>query len=237
MPPSTPGKCPDESFRKHLFEQDGLSPAVEHDVDINTYDWAPVARSVYTAGSEVVVTPSGGLPVVVWIHGGGYISGAANLYNGAELIMKSKHGVITVVLQYRLGLFGFLAGEVVKDGGWVQAYISNFGGDPTRVTIWGQSAGAGSVLQHIFAHGGNTQPPLFKAAMTSSTYLPSQYNYNDRIPEMLYNMVVNGTNCSSSSDTLSCLRAADVNTLQTLNHNINLNGFFGTATFSLRRFA
>ncbi|KAG1731964.1 Alpha/Beta hydrolase protein [Suillus paluster] len=201
--------------------------------------------NVYTPGSEVVVAPSGGLPVVVWIHGGGYISGAANLYNGAELIMKSKHGVITVVLQYRLGLFGFLAGEVVKDGGvpnaglldqnyalqWVQAYISSFGGDPTRVTIWGQSAGAGSVLQHIFAHGGNTQPPLFKAAMTSSMYLPSQYNYNDRIPEMLYNMVVNGTNCTSSSDTLSCLRAADVNTLQTLNHNINLNGFFGTATF------
>ncbi|KAG1729105.1 Alpha/Beta hydrolase protein [Suillus paluster] len=229
---------------------------MEHDVDINTYDWAPVARSVYTPGSEVVVTPSGGLLVVVWIHGGGYISGAANLYNGAELIMKLKHGVITVVLQYRLGLFGFLAGEVVKDGGVPNAglhlclsnpdmgpglrerkypLISSFGGDPTRVMIWGQSAGAGSVLQHIFAHGGNTQPPLFKAAMTSSTYLPSQYNYNDRILEMLYNMVVNGMN--SSSDTLSCLRAADVNTLQTLNHNINLNGFFGTATFSLRRFA
>ncbi|KAG1740867.1 Alpha/Beta hydrolase protein [Suillus paluster] len=202
--------------------------------------------NVYTPGSEVVATPSGGLPVVVWIHGGGYISGAANLYNGADLVMESNHGVIIVVLQYRLGLFGFLPGESVKEGGalnaglldqnyafqWVQAYISSFGGDPTNVTIWGESAGAGSVLQHLVAHGGNTQPPLFRGAMTSSTALPSQYNYDDRIPEMLYSQVIDGTNCSSSSDTLSCLRAADVNTLETLNYNINLNSFLGTVPFA-----
>ncbi|KAG1739930.1 Alpha/Beta hydrolase protein [Suillus paluster] len=200
--------------------------------------------NVYTPGRQVVATPSGGLPVVVWIHGGGYIEGAANLYNGENLIMESNHGVITVVLQYRLGLFGFLPGEAVKEGGvlnaglldqnyalqWVQAYISRFGGDPTKVTIWGESAGAGSVLQHLVAHGGNTQPPLFRAAMTSSTFLPSQYNYNDRIPEMLYSQVVDGTKCSASSDTLSCLRSADVNTLQTLNY-INLNTFRGTFLF------
>ncbi|KAG1759067.1 Alpha/Beta hydrolase protein [Suillus occidentalis] len=201
--------------------------------------------NVYTPGSEVVATPAGGLPVVVWIHGGGYILGSANLYNGADLIIDSNHGVITVVIQYRLGLFGFLSGEAVKEGGalnaglldqnyalqWVQSYIRNFGGDPTKVTIWGESAGGGSVLQHLVAHGGNTQPPLFRSAMTSSAFLPSQYNYNDRIPEMLYSEVVNGTNCSSSSDTLSCLRAADVNTLQTLNYNININGFYGTFVF------
>ncbi|KAG1740350.1 Alpha/Beta hydrolase protein [Suillus lakei] len=198
--------------------------------------------SVYTPGSVVVPTPSGGLPVVVFIHGGGYILGAESLYNGAELVVESNYGVITVVLQYRLG---FLAGEAVKEGGalnaglldqnyalqWVQAYIRDFGGDPTKVTIWGQSAGAGSVIQHVVAHGGNTQPPLFRAVITSSTFLPSQYNYNDRIPKMLYNMVVNGTNCGSSSDTLSCVRAADVNTLQTLNYNINLDAFYGMLTF------
>ncbi|KAG1811208.1 Alpha/Beta hydrolase protein [Suillus subaureus] len=201
--------------------------------------------NVYTPGSEVVATPGGGLPVVVWIHGGGYIEGAASDYNGADLIVHSNHGAITVLIQYRLGLFGFLPGEAVKEGGalnaglldqnyalqWVQAYISSFSGDPTKVTIWGESAGAGSVLQHIVAHGGNTQPPLFKTAMTSSTFLPSQYNYNDRIPEMLYSEVVNGTSCASSSDTLSCLRTTDANTLQTLNYNINVNGFFGTFVF------
>ncbi|KAG1838524.1 Alpha/Beta hydrolase protein [Suillus subalutaceus] len=201
--------------------------------------------NVYTPGSEVVATPGGGLPVVVFIHGGGYIEGAASEFSGADLIIDSSYGVITVLVQYRLGLFGFLPGEAVKEGGalnaglldqkyalqWVQSYISSFGGDPTKVTIWGESAGAGSVLQHIVAHGGNTQPPLFTTAMTSSTFLPSQYNYNDRIPEMLYSEIVNGTNCTSSSDTLSCLRAADVNTLQTLNYDINVNGFFGTFVF------
>ncbi|KAG1888833.1 Alpha/Beta hydrolase protein [Suillus subluteus] len=201
--------------------------------------------NVYTPGSEVVATPGGGLPVVVWIHGGGYIEGAASEFSGADLIIDSSYGVITVLVQYRLGLFGFLPGEAVKEGGalnaglldqnyalqWVQSYISSFGGDPTKVTIWGQSAGAGSVLQHIVAHGGNTQPPLFKTAITSSTFLPSQYNYNDQIPEMLYSEILNGTNCTSSSDTLSCLRAADVNTLQTLNYDINFNGFFGTFVF------
>ncbi|KAG1758247.1 Alpha/Beta hydrolase protein [Suillus occidentalis] len=221
--------------------------------------------NVYTPGSVVVATQSGGLPVVVYIHGGGYISGSASLYNGAELVVESNYGVISVVLQYRLGLFGFLAGEAVKQGGalngglldqnyalqWIQQYISLFGGDPTKVTIWGQSAGELKLttlvtinLNSFFeavalyysmsvAHGGNTQPPLFRAAMTSSMFLSSQYNYNDRIPEIMYSMVLipSTHSCGSSSDTLSCVRAADINTLQTLNYNINLGGFYGTLTF------
>jgi carboxylesterase type B len=100
--------------------------------------------SVYTPGSEVVATPAGGLPVVVWIHGGGYIGGAASSYNGADLIKESNHGVVTVLVQYRLGLFGmclllplvfkhtlrcihcrlgFLSGEAVKEGGALNAGI------------------------------------------------------------------------------------------------------------------
>lgn len=50
--------------------------------------------------------------------------------------------------------------------------------------------GAGSVLQHVVANGGQTQPPLFRAAMTSSTFLPSQYNYNDPIPTVRYRMLM-----------------------------------------------
>lgn len=71
------------------------------------------------------------------------------------------------------------------------------------MTIWGESAGehplplpfvrllmlltigAGSVLQHLVAHGGNTQPPLFHRAMTSSTFLPNQYNFDDKVPEVI----------------------------------------------------
>ncbi|KIJ61015.1 hypothetical protein HYDPIDRAFT_177203 [Hydnomerulius pinastri MD-312] len=202
--------------------------------------------NVYTPGDTVTPVSSGsGLPVIVFIHGGGYISGAASQWEGSDLIVDSNHGVVVVLIQYRLGLFGFLPGEAVKKGGalnaglldqnyalqWVQSHINTFGGDPTKVTIWGESAGAGSVLQHVVAHGGNTQPPLFRAAMTSSTFLPSQYQYNDRIPELLYGEVVNGTNCGPSSDTLSCLRDADVNTLASLDATINESGFYGVYTF------
>jgi hypothetical protein len=77
-------------------------------------------------------------------------------------------------------------------------------GDPEKVAIWGQSAGArslvvtnlnskrattsgaGSVLQHVVAHNGRTEPQLFRAAITSSTFVPSQYHYNDAIPQVLY---------------------------------------------------
>ena len=64
--------------------------------------------------------------------------------------------------------------------------IHLFGGDPTRVTIWGASAGAGSVIQHLVAHVGNPPPPVFHAAMTSSTFLPPQYHFSDPIPEVRY---------------------------------------------------
>ena len=60
--------------------------------------------------------------------------------------------------------------------------IPSISGTRSRVNVF--CAGAGSVVQHMVAHGGNTQPPLFKQAMTSSTFIPSQYHYNDLIPEV-----------------------------------------------------
>ncbi|KAF9544593.1 alpha/beta-hydrolase [Agrocybe pediades] len=147
------------------------------------------------------------LPVVVWIYGyfdGGYTAGSASdsgigiLFDGNDLVRASGGEVVALAIQYRAGLFGFLAGQKVKEGGalnaglfnqqfalqWVQKHIAKFGGDPRKVTIWGESAGAGSVLQHIVANGGKTKPSLSRAATTSSTFLPSQYQYNSRIPEL-----------------------------------------------------
>ncbi|KIJ62991.1 hypothetical protein HYDPIDRAFT_93630 [Hydnomerulius pinastri MD-312] len=201
---------------------------------------------VYVPG-ELPLEPltAGGLPVVVWIHGGGYVSGYAANYDGTDLIKNSGYGVVSVVIQYRLGLFGFLSGNEVAEGGalnaglldqnaaleWVQKYISTFGGDPAKVTIWGESAGAGSVMQHIVANEGNTQPPLFRAGITSSTFQPSQYYYNDRIPQLLYNEVVAMTGCASSANTFLCLQSVNAETLQTANYDLAGTGFFGTYIF------
>ncbi|KAF7327249.1 Carboxylic ester hydrolase [Mycena kentingensis (nom. inval.)] len=209
--------------------------------------------------SDALGTPPRGLPVLVWIHGGGYLARQASLFNGDDLLDQSNRNVVVVVLQYRLGLFGFLSGTKVKQDGelnaglldqdfafrWVQQHIHKFGGDKDKVTIWGESAGEritgvhwgteenidnGPKLQHVIANGGNTQPPLFRAAITSSTFLPSQYRYNARIPELLFSKVVSQVGCSAAADTMACLRAVDANTLEAANININNAGFVGTFT-------
>ncbi|KAK0496860.1 Alpha/Beta hydrolase protein [Armillaria luteobubalina] len=185
------------------------------------------------------------LSVVVWIHGGGYVYDSASDFPGNDLVLESGDKAIAVVIQYRLGLFGLLAGESVKANGtlnaglldqqfalrWVQQHISKFGGDPGRVAIWGVSAGAGSVIQQVIANDGNTSPPLFRAAITSSSFLPSQYAYNDTVPEFLYNTVVSSANCTSAANSLECLRNTDVNVLEQINTDLCSSGFFGTFVF------
>ncbi|KIY64475.1 alpha/beta-hydrolase [Cylindrobasidium torrendii FP15055 ss-10] len=198
--------------------------------------------SVYTPG---FVNPSLKLPVVFWIHGGGYAFGSSDLDSSYDLVPESNGQVIVVSVQYRLGLFGFLASQSVKDSGdlnaglldqrlalqWTQEHISKFGGDPNQVTIWGFSAGAGSVLQHIIADGGHTDPPLFKRAMTSSTYLPPQYAFNDAVPQFWYNQVIEGAGCAWVEDDLNCLRKADTLVLQSLNKLLFESSFSGTYSF------
>jgi para-nitrobenzyl esterase len=106
--------------------------------------------------------PNDRLPVMVWIHGGGFFSGSASqpFYDGAAL---AKKGVVVVTINYRLGPFGFLAHPLLAKESpkglsgnyglldqiaalkWVRRNISGFGGDPDNVTIFGESAGGMSV--------------------------------------------------------------------------------------------
>ncbi|KAJ2934682.1 hypothetical protein H1R20_g2421, partial [Candolleomyces eurysporus] len=209
--------------------------------------------NVVAPGLDFNATSAMKLPVVVWIHGGGYALGSASKvglssmrnYDGNDLVRESGGKVIAVLIQYRLGLFGFLAGTDVKRGGvlnaglrdqqfalqWVQQHISKFGGDPDKVTIWGQSAGGGSVLQHLIANGGQTKPRLFSSAMLSSAFLPSQYYYNDRIPETLYAEVIKQAGCDAAEDRLNCLRDTDISVLHDVNARVAEHVLFGTFAF------
>ena len=107
--------------------------------------WAPEPRS-----------ERGRCPVVLWIHGGAFSSGAGSLpwYSGERF--AADDGIVAVSINYRLGALGFLCLPGVSDGNlglrdqvaalqWVRANIAAFGGDPDNVTVIGQSAGAGSI--------------------------------------------------------------------------------------------
>ena len=97
----------------------------------------------------------GTMAVLVWIHGGGFEIGGGSLYDGADL--ASSQGVVVVTLNYRLGPLGFMVKDASGLGGmngihdqiialqWVRANIASFGGDPSRLTIFGESAGGISV--------------------------------------------------------------------------------------------
>jgi para-nitrobenzyl esterase len=116
--------------------------------------------------------PAERLPVMVWFHGGGNVNGSASepvpflntgiFYSGQFL--AEKHGVIVVTINYRLGVFGFFAHpELATEGTsgnqglldqlmslrWVHDNIAAFGGDPNKVTIFGESAGSFDVCMHV----------------------------------------------------------------------------------------
>ncbi|KIM91618.1 hypothetical protein PILCRDRAFT_810905 [Piloderma croceum F 1598] len=146
---------------------------------------------------------------------------------------------------YFKNIAGFLAGPSMAKSGalnaglldqdfalqWVQQHIRLFGGNPAKVTIWGESGGAGSVLQHIVAHGGRTDPPRFRAAITSSVALLPQYAADDPIPTFLYDQMTNLTNCSNAVDTFACLIAVDADALNNANNAVTSSAFYETYVF------
>lgn len=119
------------------------------------------------------------LPVMVWIHGGGFVSGSGALAetDGARLAAR---GVVVVSFNYRLGRFGFFAHPALSAEGrggnyglmdqiaalaWVKRNIAGFGGDPANVTIFGESAGGESVLRLM---GAPAARGLFARAISAS---------------------------------------------------------------------
>lgn len=121
------------------------------------------------------------LPVLLYIHGGGY--GLVNANRSLATIIKANNdGFLTVGIQYRLGAFGYLSSSEVNEFGvvnagiedqtfalkWVQKHIRKFGGDPDKVTVAGESAGAGSAMLQALGNGGTFGTSLFKNVSTAS---------------------------------------------------------------------
>lgn len=175
-------------------------------------------------------------PVMVWIHGGGNFSGGSGIpipttqqlwYDGQ--IFAGRQGVVLVTLQYRLGSLGFFAhpglaseGEPVGNQGlldqrlamqWVRDNIVKFGGDPTNVTIFGESAGSADVCYHVASPGSRG---LFQRAISESggctlRTVGAERTLSETAPQMeAYGKALG---CEPGPGQLACMRSVPVEKL------------------------
>ncbi|XP_003510979.1 acylcarnitine hydrolase [Cricetulus griseus] len=154
------------------------------------------------------------LPVMVWIHGGGLAMGMASMYDGSKL--AAIEDIVVVTIQYRLGVLGYFStGDEHARGNWgyldqvaalrwVQQNIAHFGGNPDRVTIFGESAGGTSVSSLVLSP---MSKGLFHGAIMQSgvAMLPGLISHS---VEVVYTMVANLSGCDQmdSEALVGCLR-------------------------------
>lgn len=200
---------------------------------------------------QVPANASGPLPVLVWIHGGGYGAGNGR-QDLAAIINDNNDSFVGVSIQYRLGAFGFLASDEVYRNGvvnaglldqhfalqWIQSCISLFGGNASQVTISGESAGGGSVMLLDMAYGGTLGDSLFVNSIAASPYLPMQYGYKDWIPSQFYDAFAAKAGCPPSlaygahpQTIFQCLVEKDTDSLIDASASISQSGNFGTWAF------
>ncbi|KAJ9142148.1 Proline iminopeptidase [Pleurostoma richardsiae] len=189
-------------------------------------------------------------PVVVVFYGGGFIQGSASFTLPPSaypvLNVSSSADLVFVYPNYRVNAFGFLPGRQVaadragsdlnpglldQDAAirWTRAHVARFGGDPERVSIWGQSAGGGSVVAQVIAAAaarrgaGKRGERPFRGALASSPFWPKTYRYDSPEAQAVYDMFATAAGCAppaSSGDedeedtSLACLKRADVQTLR-----------------------
>jgi carboxylesterase type B len=165
------------------------------------------------------------LPVLFWIYGGGFVAGSTPPFDGKNLIttgVQLNQPFIYVSVIYRVGGWGFMPGEeILREGSgnaglrdqrmgleWVADNIAEFGGNPKRVTIWGESAGAISVFDQLVLYDGNATykgRELFRGAiMNSGTALPTDPLDGPKA-KAIYQAVIKKAGCEVANS-LQCLR-------------------------------
>ncbi|KAJ7154740.1 Alpha/Beta hydrolase protein [Mycena filopes] len=193
LPPTTDASrygpiCP--QLHKKCFEEElfGLGQDAQHQV---------LEQNEFECLNLNVTCPAGltsrsRLPVMLWVHGGGDRGyGSSWIYDGGSIVRKSmliEKPVLVVTFNFRIGLFGFAASELIREDNeavdeagagnyglrdqrvameWIHRFIQEFGGDPTNVTLFGESSGAADILCHLLSTA-NDRRPLFHRAIIQS---------------------------------------------------------------------
>ena len=190
--------------------------------------------NVFTPNLKKNADKKNPLPVMVWIHGGGLVTGGSELYDPSPLVLQGN--VIVVTINYRLGLLGFFAHPAIDAEGhlngnygfmdqqlalnWVQRNIAAFGGDPARVTIFGESAGGQSVYANLASP---TAAGLFARAIAESGAYVEFQDYWDFIIPLIQGETIGGpgapagttiaSNVGCGIQTAACLRGKSAATI------------------------
>ena len=190
--------------------------------------------SVYTP----LTTAASNHAVLLWVHGGSFTGGGANQTRlDGRYTVSALGDVIVVVLQYRLGAFGFLGSDRLRSRDphgstgnyglldqragllWVQTNIAAFGGDPDRVLLMGQSAGAASVGAHLVMQ---RSTGLFsRAGMSSSGFVDWSSSVMAAAEEM-YDEVLLRAGCGGAN--ASCLENAPADLIRNISNEIDFRG-------------
>ncbi|KAI3328477.1 putative lipase [Ustulina deusta] len=173
------------------------------------------------------------LPVMVWIYGGSFFTGQnreASTSPDGIVIQSVANGlpVIVVAINYRLGVFGFAQSAALEAEGsenaglrdqrlaleWVRDHIDQFGGNPDKVTIFGQSSGGLSVGMQIMAYGGSKPVPFQQGICESQNNEPGiTGNFTIDAMQLMVDTVGCNTSSLHSAETVNCLRDFDMETL------------------------
>ncbi|KAJ6473312.1 Alpha/Beta hydrolase protein [Mycena vulgaris] len=203
---------PDFCVQGSIGAGDAGGAGSEDCLKINIY--APAGA---TTGSQ--------LPVLVYIHGGGYVFGNPRNWPFDHWIHQSPN-VVIVSVYYRLDALGFLSVPDFSDPAngdfnvgfsdqiqalrWIKQHIAAFGGNPNKVTINGESAGGSSVELHLVA---NTVENLFQGAIAQSVYRTPLPTPEQLIPQFQLFASTAGCGTGPVTSQLTCLRAASVSAL------------------------
>jgi len=165
-------------------------------------------------------------PVMVWIHGGSLVVGESDAYDASKL---AQRGVVVVTINYRLGALGFLAhpaltaespDQVSGNYGiqdqqaalkWVRRNIRAFGGDPDRVTVFGESAGGLSTFVHLVSP--RSKGLFHRAIVESGAYMQTQPTLAQTETRGSRFATAVGCNQPTPADVLACLRGLSVSTI------------------------